>query len=108
MFFQFTLSNNNIQPQQSWKLETENEFANDEEDVFMKHKKYLDATTKVMKLADVEDKQLQRDRLREKKQARKRKLRGTNDGDEVCDYYVLLIYLNLLLGVGCHCGFGWQ
>jgi hypothetical protein len=69
-------------------LETEKDFANDDEDVFMKHKKYLDITSEVMKRADTEDKQRQRERLREKKQLRKRKQRS-NNGEEVSSAKIL-------------------
>lgn len=64
------------QPHLTWKLETETEFNNAEDTVFSKHQKYLDAALAVMKTADQEDKQVAKEKRREKRQMLKAKAKG--------------------------------
>lgn len=52
---------------------------NDEDSIFAKHEKFLEAAKQVMSVADKEDKQAAKDKLREKRL--KRKLKGKKDSD---------------------------
>ncbi len=65
----------------TWKLETEQEFLA-EDDILAKHQRYLKSAQEVMNEADVEDKQLHRERLREKKRLLRAKHRGTEEGGD--------------------------
>lgn len=60
-------------PHLAWKLETEQEFAADDDCILAKHQKFLKVTEEVMKSADAEDKVLQKEKLREKRAVRKAK-----------------------------------
>eukprot|EP00158_Paraphelidium_tribonemae_P005307 Partr_v1_DN27272_c2_g1_i1_m38391 putative ATP-dependent RNA helicase required for ribosome biogenesis. Involved in the release of U14 snoRNA in pre-ribosomal complexes. Required for pre-rRNA cleavage at site A2 (By similarity) len=67
----------------AWKLETEGEFLNEKDGIIGRHQKYIQAATEVMREADADDKQLHKERLRERRRLRKLKENGQKEDGAV-------------------------
>lgn len=62
----------------TWKLETEEEFAKNSDDIFGRHQDYVNAMSEVLQEADKDDKKSQKERIKQKK---KRKLEEIEDSN---------------------------